>query len=114
MANETPGERRRGGRWCGWTCLTSSPRKGSRRPGGRGRLRGARWAPSPVLVRTRARHPGAGCGCRLRWGGGQGAGPAAHCAQRCAAPAAAEAWVEVGAAAAALQPTRCLGSALLF
>lgn len=69
--------------------------------------------PTP-LVRTRACHPGAGGGCRLRRGGEQGAGPAAHCAQRCAAPAAGEAWVEVGAAAAALQLTRCLGSAPLF
>nr|XP_020030993.1 SAFB-like transcription modulator isoform X5 [Castor canadensis] len=61
----------------------------------------------------RGRHPGAGCGCRLRRGGGpgKGAGPAAHCAQRCAAPLAAEAWVEVGAAAAALQPTHCASAA---
>lgn len=90
--------------------------KGTHRPIGRDGLGGARGEPASSLtsVRMRARHPGAGCGCRLRWGGEQGAEPGAHCAQRCAAPAVPEAWVEVGAAAAALQLTRCLSSALHF
>lgn len=72
-ANKAAGERRRGGRWCGWACLTSQPHAGGRTTqvavaGQAERAQRRLWSSAPVRMRTR--HPGAGCGCRLCWGGG--------------------------------------------